>query len=404
MHSGSALASPTPKVRNLHTASAYCAAYVLLGLAFSAVGPCLNVLRGQTNSSTETIALLLTFTSLGYIGGSLLAGRLYDRIGGNRVLTITLLSLGLLLATVPWLQLLWLLIAVFTLAGLAWGVIDVGGNTLMAWLGCDDLPTYMNALHLSYGVGALVGPLITDRFAVATGNAVTVFWMFAALMIPLMIWLGQLPSPKRPGGAQNAVGRLSVFRRHERFIWLIALFFFLHVGASLTFSYWIFSYAEDVVCSETTARVINSAFWGGLVVGRLFAIPLTVRLSIRSVLQVCLLGGVASIVLIVALPNWSAALWIGTIGFGLSMGPLTPNGISFAGQRVPITGQISAVLLVGGSLGSMTLPWVVGQLIDSQGRMWMMYVTGASILAAVLLFALIRVCACPIHDGVRRVR
>ena len=33
------------------------------------------------------------------------------------------------------------------------------------------------------------------------------------------------------------------------------------------------------VAEETTARVLNSAFWAGLVVGRLIAIPVSMRLA-----------------------------------------------------------------------------------------------------------------------------
>jgi hypothetical protein len=50
---------------------------------------------------------------------------------------------------------------------------------------------------------------------------------------------------------------------------------------------------------------------------------------------------------------------------------------------------VSSAFLVGGSLGSMTLPWVVGQLFEPYGRLWVMYVTGAAMLAALFLFGLI---------------
>ena len=141
--------------------------------------------------------------------------------------------------------------------------------------------------------------------------------------------------------------------------------------------------------SETTARVINSAFWGGLVLGRLVAIPLAVRLSARAMLQLDLVGAVSSVGLLILLRDSIPALWIGTIGFGFSIASMIPSSFNLAERRMPITSQVSATFLVGGSLGTMTLPWLVGQLFAPYGPVSIMYVTGSAMLAAWFLFALI---------------
>jgi FHS family Na+ dependent glucose MFS transporter 1 len=389
MSTGTTLPSQLPKAAKLRIAVAYYAAYVLLGLMLTCIGPSLDALKEQSGSSAEAIALLFTANSLGYIAGSLLAGRLYARIAGNRVLAAALLIMALLTASVPWTGSLWLLMVVFALIGVPLGLMDVGGNTLIVWLYRGEVPPYMNALHLSFGVGAFLGPLVIDRFAVATGNALTTFWLFAALMVPVAIWLARLPSPDSPVAAHATPGGLGTLRRHAWLIALIALFFFMHVGAELAFGGWIYSYAQAAIGSESTARVVNSVFWGGLVVGRLISIPLALRLSPRATLQVDLLGAGASLALIVLLPDSTPALWIGTIGFGVAIASMIPSSFNLAGSRMPITSQVSSAFLVGGSLGSMTLPWVVGQLFEPYGRLWVMYVTGAAMLAALLLFGLI---------------
>lgn len=386
MTSGTVLPSQLPKEQKLGIAAAYYAAYVLLGLMLTAIGPALDALKKQSSSSTEAIALLFTASSLGYITGSLLAGRWYARLAGHRVLTAALLYMCLLTVAIPWLGSLWLLMVVFALIGISLGLIDVGGNTLMVWLYRQDVPPYMNALHLFFGLGAFSGPLVIDRFAVATGNAATTFWLFAGLMVPVALWLARLPSPDRPLEGEPAAGGLRSLRRHFWLIGLIALFFFMHMGAELAFGGWIFSYAEEAIGSETTARIVNSAFWGGLVIGRLISIPLAWRLSPRGMLQVDLVGAAASLGLIILLPDWTPALWIGTIGFGVFVASMIPASFNFAAERMPITSQVSSAFLVGGSLGSMLLPWVVGQLFDSQGRLWTMYVTGMAVVAAALLF------------------
>ncbi len=380
-----------PRAGRLRIAAAYYATYVVLGLMLTAIGPSLDALRAQSGAATEAIAILFTSNALGYIAGSLAAGRLYGRIAGHRVLAISLLVLAALTLTVPALGSLELLIVAFALIGIPLGVIDVGGNTLLVWLFRDDVPPYMNALHLSFGVGAVIGPLVFAWFALATDSAATTYLLFAALMVPVALWLARLPSPEspiaaRPGATTDAP---SVVRRHAWLIGLIAVFFFLHMGGEMAFGGWIFTYADGATGSPTTARLVNSAFWGGLVVGRLVAIPLALRFSPQAMLTLDLVGTVASLALILLLPESVAALWVGTIGFGFFVASMIPSSFNLAERRLPITGHVSAAFLVGGSLGTMTLPWLVGQLFVPWGPLSVVYVTGAAMLTAGVVFAVI---------------
>jgi predicted MFS family arabinose efflux permease len=118
-----------PKAGKLRIAAAYYATYVVLGLMLTAIGPSLDALRAQSGSSTEAIAILFAANAVGYIAGSLAAGRLYGRIAGHGILTAALLALAALTLTVPALGSLELLIVAFGLIGVPLGVIDVGGNT-----------------------------------------------------------------------------------------------------------------------------------------------------------------------------------------------------------------------------------------------------------------------------------
>ena len=96
-----------------------------------------------------------------------------------------------------------------------------------------------------------------------------------------------------------------------------------------------------------------------------------------------------SLALLILLPDSIPALWIGTIGFGFSIASMIASSFNLAERRMPITSQVSSTFLVGGSLGSMTLPWLVGQLFVPYGRLSVMYVTAAAMLGAWFVFALI---------------
>jgi len=382
--------SQLPIERKRRIAYVYYAAIFLEGLILASLGPTLDALADQSGSTTETISILFTANALGFIAGALLAGRVYGRVRGNTILSGAVLAMAACTATIPVLGSVWLLALVFVLIGVSIGLVDVGGNTLLVWLFRRQVPPYMNALHFSFGIGAFLCPLLVDRFAVATGDAATTFWLFAAVMVPVAVWVGRQPDPDAPADANGGEAR-TVVRRYGAFLGLMAILFFMHVGAEMSFGGWIFSYAEELeIGGQTTARVLNAVFWGGLVVGRLVAIPLSIRFTPRTMLQMDLLAAAAAVGLIALLSDWEPSLWIGTAGFGMAIASVFPTCINYAEERMPISGGVTAVFLIGGSIGSMTLPWIVGQLFDRQGPESLLWVVGGAIAAGLAVFASIR--------------
>ncbi len=116
------------------------------------------------------------------------------------------------------------------------------------------------------------------------------------------------------------------------------------------------------------------------------------RLLVRAaaMLRIDLLGAAAGIALIALLPDSTVALWIGTIVLGMSIASMIPSSINYAGERMPITGQITALFLIGGSAGSTVLPLIVGRLYGDEPNVrpeTMVWVTAAAVGAAILLLA-----------------
>jgi FHS family Na+ dependent glucose MFS transporter 1 len=268
--------------------------------------------------------------------------------------------------------------------GLAVGLIDVGCNTLLVWLYRSEVAPHMNVLHLSFGVGAVLSPLLIDRVDVVAGDAAKAYWLFAALMVPVAIWMLLTTSPRQPLH-RDSPQRGGVVRRHAVFLGIIGLFFFMHVGAQSSIGGWIFNFAEEQGQPETTARLLNSVFWGGLVLGRLLAIPLSKRVRPLTMLTIDLSGAAASLLLIGLFPDSSAALWLGSAGFGASIASVFATSINFAERRIPITSHVTAVFLVGGSSGSMTMPWIIGQYFETSGPATMLWVAGAAVAASAIL-------------------
>jgi FHS family Na+ dependent glucose MFS transporter 1 len=53
-----------------------------------------------------------------------------------------------------------ILAALGLVSGIAVGISEVGGNTLLEWLHGDRVGAYLSGLHFSYGVGAFLGPIL----------------------------------------------------------------------------------------------------------------------------------------------------------------------------------------------------------------------------------------------------
>lgn len=370
----------------LRRALPYYAAYLIMGLSLSMLGPTLLSLADQTGSSLGEISIILAGNSLGVVLGSLLGGILYDRWRGHPVFVISTAVLGGMLFTLPLISSRWIMLLVVVLVGAGVGIMDVGGNTLIVWLFGKSVGPYMNALHLSFGVGALLAPLLADRVVVMTGGIRWVYWILAALTIPVLIWISRFPSPKKPV-QQKEEKDSQPLQRFALLIIMLSVFFFFHTGTELGFGSWIFSYAVAIkIGPETIARLLNSVYWGGFTLGRVIAIPLALKMKPKTMLLVDLIGAVVSITLMLLLPNWPPAVWIGTLGLGLSIASMFPSSLNFAERRMPITGRVTSYFLVGANAGAMVLPWIVGQLFEPVGPKALIIVLEVVMVLALLLF------------------
>ncbi len=357
------------------------------GLMLAVPGPTLDALSENAGSTIGEIGIVFTANGFGFVLGALLAGRWYERFDGNRLLAASLMVMAGAAVFVPNAGSLGVLLVLFVVIGATIGMIDVGANTLIVWEFGSRVPPFMNALHLSWGVGAFAAPLIVALLSELNGDVSSAYWWFAAAIVPVAIWLATAPVTDVPPAAGSAKSP-EVWRRHSKLIILISMLFFLHVGAELSFGGWIFSYAsESGLGAETTARVLNSVFWGGLVVGRLIAIPVSLRLSAKSMIWLDLLGAALAMAVVALLGQSPLAIWGGVALFGMSIGSIFASCINFAGNQMPITSKVTSAFVIGASLGSMSLPWITGLLFGRIGPEALTYVVGSTIALAVVLFA-----------------
>jgi FHS family Na+ dependent glucose MFS transporter 1 len=372
----------------------YYAAFVALGLSSASLGPTLPGLAEHTQTHLNEISFLFMARSLGYLFGSLLGGRSYDRVPGHPVMATVLVIMAVMLTLAPLMSLLWLLTAVLLILGVAEGALDVGGNTLLVWTHRDKVGPFMNGLHFCFGAGAFLSPILIAQAVLMSGDITWAYWVLALLMLPTAVWLLRLSSLTAPAASKDESVRRADHRStgaHEHLlVALIALFLLLYVGAESSFGGWVFTYAVALdLTSETVAAYLTSAFWGSLTLGRLLAIPIAVRFRPRSILLGGLVGCLAGVGIILLWPNSLTALWLGTLGLGLSMASLFPVSLSLAERYMTITGQVTGWFFVGASAGGMSLPWLIGQLFESVGPRVTMLAILADLVVAAGVFAVL---------------
>ena len=365
---------------------AYYAAFICLGLVAASLGPTLPGLAEHTRTRLGEISFLFTARSLGYLIGSFRGGRLYDRVPGHPLMGAVLLIMAAMMALAPLISMLWILAAVLLVLGVAEGMLDVGGNVLLVRVHPRNLDPFMNGLHFFFGVGAFLSPIVVVQAVLMSGGITWAYWMLALLVLPVAVYVLRLPSPE----TQTAPRIGSDRKADPVLIALIAICFYLAVGAEVGFAGWIFTYAVEMGLSgEAAAGYLTSAFWGALTLGRLLGIPISARFGPRTILFGDLLGCFLSVGVILIWPHSLTATWVGALGIGLSIASMFATLLNLADRHMAITGRITGWFFVGSSTGGMTLPYLIGQLFEPVGPQVTMFVILGDLVAALGIFVIL---------------
>ncbi|MCB0209014.1 MAG: MFS transporter, partial [Anaerolineae bacterium] len=360
------------------------AAFIGLGLITSALGPTLPGLAEQTQTTLGQISFLFVARSLGYLFGSFIGGRLYDRIAGHPLIAGLLLMMAVSAYLVPFMSLLWMLVAVLVMIGIAEATVDVGCNTLVVWVHKDKVGPFMNGLHFFFGVGAFLSPVIIGQALLLSEGIAWGYWTMALLILPVALSFLLLPSPPIQKTAYDGSARVN----KPFLVVLIALFFFFYVGLEVGYGGWIYTYATTLeLTSEANAAYLTSAYWGALTVGRLLSIPVANRLRPRTIIAGDLAGALLSVIVLLLWPQSLAVVWIGTLGLGLSIASIFPTMLSLAERNMTVTGQTTSWFFVGASTGGMSMPWLIGQLFEITGPYTVFWASLVGVILTAGLFS-----------------
>jgi len=362
--------------------------FTCLGLDSAILGPTLPALASQTASRLGQMGLVFLVGAIGFTLGTLIGGRVFDRLPGHPVLGIAQLCAAALIFFIPLASSLWILLAILVCKGFAESFVNTGANALLVWTHGEKVAPFMNGLHFFFGLGAFLSPFLVAQVVGVAGGYRWAYWVlaaFAALVGLRMLRMAGSPHPaqvhskdtaQKPGGPVSYALVISAM-----------LFLFFYVGAEITFGGWVYTYAVTLkLASAAGAAYLTSAFWAAFTVGRLISIPAATRFTPKQVILTAVFSCLTILALGIVFSDSSMSLWLMAIGLGFCMAPIWPTGFTMAGQSIALTGRLAGVILLGDSFGGMVLPTVVGKVIEGSGPRAMVTLIFSSLVLNLLAF------------------
>jgi len=343
--------------------------FAAMGLSLNVLGPVLPALRTDLHTTYAALSTLLAVSAVGTLTTITIGNRLLDRFGYRTVMAggafgygLALLGAGLSHSLAGW-------IVAIALTGMGSGLAEVVGPRWVGESMGSRRNAAMNLLNAFYGVGSLVGPLSVAALA-SLRLPVTHAYLLAALVqfglgaLALRVFAGTRPPQS---GVTSALGGWLWALRRPALVRLTGLLA-LYVGCEVAFADWVASFAHGVDHLDVaTAALFPLAFFAALAAGRSLASERARHWSEEAILA----AGIAAALLgggLCLLGRGPATLAVGALATGMGFGPVFPTTLALAARWAPRHQSESfSLLFVGSSAGSLSLPWLAGQMATRFG-------------------------------------
>lgn len=340
---------------------AYFGVFLVVGLSFGMIGPSISLLAEQVDTTLASVGILLVTYGLGYLCGTQLFARGYDRAWGNRLIAASLVVAALCLAFVPLVSTRAMLATVFFVLGAAVSTSDVGCNTLIVWELRDRVGPSLVLMHTMFGVGAIASPLIVRGSDELRGDPSLGYWFAGAVMMMVALFVVTRRSPQDPHTETRTQQSVITARQMA----LIVMFFLAYVALEVVFVTWIYTYGTKVGLSKTAAAVLTSTYWVGFMLGRFATVVIARRGNGITSIQI---GAVVNIAMcVVMLMRFDTVLVPCAIVYGLAVAPQFPLMFAFIGNNTSLSGKMTSRIVGTAGLSSTVLPWLAGQLLEGIG-------------------------------------
>jgi fucose permease len=345
-----------------------CTAFVAVGLSFASIGPALPEFAAVAAMEVSSIGVLYSALFAGYLLSQITAALLLER-SGTRVVILWAIgvfglgTLGLAMAV----NVVTLLAASMVL-GIGYGFGTISINLVASRLLVHRPAFVVNLINVLYGVGTVIGPLITSWILRAGGPARWVPAVGGVAAVLLLPWAFRVLPHDGRGRVPEAipVQRASAVPIG---VLLFGALVFMYGGVESGFSGWAPTYLERTLgFTPADAALATSAYWLAYLAGRVVSTAVALRVGPAAVLQGALgVLAVGGFVLAVGVGH-PGLTTLALVLLGGATGPIYPSMFGVVTQRFTDRAAfaVSAVSTIGCG-GAMLLPWVMGLTLPIAG-------------------------------------
>ncbi|WP_416420040.1 MFS transporter [Priestia aryabhattai] len=351
------------------------ALYLLGGLVITAVGSVLPQLLTHYHVSYTVGGQLVLVGSLGFLIGVPLSSFLLGRFSEMNLLTISALMIALsqigmlLLPPFEW------IIAFNFLNGIGVAALEVVVATLMMEVFIGRRAIVMSYLEVSFGLGALLMPLIASllisqnswRFSFFITSVLALLMVVVCKMIPFKKET-VLTSESDASDANSEPAPVLTKNQRWKILALFSVMIFMYAGVESSMNNFlssIFITYLDVIPSQATLSI--SVFWVAMLIGRVATGWIIRIVTYERYLFGSIGGTIVSLVLFILLKEAVAGYIL--LGFlGLAMSGIYSITMVYANHTFTGSARIVTSLITGFSgLGGAVFPALIGFTMDASG-------------------------------------
>jgi fucose permease len=329
---------------------------VVLGVTTSLLGTAWPSLRLEFDRPIQDLGVL---AAIGVVAGSVssaMSGTLARRFGLARLLTLGPAMSVIGLVGFAFAQSWTALVIWSVVLSVGWGLLDPGVNSHVA---LEHGPRAMNLLHATFGVGAVIGPILMARSIAGLGDWRPAYVIGASLMAlvagAVVLTRSQWRAPA-VSSHESAVSR-PVFASTIPYL---AAFLFA-VAVELTIGQWSVSILEARGMSLEPAARFVASYWAGLTAGRFLGVVIGGVVSFGTTLISSAAVLAVGLIIFGADPGGNGAWALPLAGLGIAlffptMVSVTAQG--FGDETDYVVGWSFAAAGAGAGLG----PWLMGEI------------------------------------------
>ncbi|OSD01410.1 MFS general substrate transporter [Trametes coccinea BRFM310] len=356
-----------------------CFCVFCMGWNDGTTGPMLPRIQSHYHLGFALVSLVFVFNTIGFITGAMANIYLTDRYGMGKVMIMGTLCQVAAYAMLSPAGPFPLMCAAFVLIGFGLSLQNAHCNGFVASLK-RQAHTKMGFLHGSYGLGALISPLVATQFAQSPNHWSFHYLISAGLYISntFLLWTvfrgrRQQDILEEEGETGNAAENAVDSNKYKQVLGLkevhiLSAFSLIYVGLEVTMGGWSVTYILDRRHGNSNSGYIASGFFGGLMLGRILLLWLNKKIGERLALFLYALLAIFVEVTVWVVPSLiENAIAVSFVG--LLLGPMYPILMNHSTTILPrwlltaCMGYIAAI----GLAGSAVLPFLTGLLASKFG-------------------------------------